>query len=68
MGKTLREKAVWAVVGVIALYAVAVGVWFLCAEAAWKKAARNYEKAKDTYREASCRDRERPDRQGDRGG
>ncbi len=50
MGKTLREKAVWAVVGVIALYAVAVGVWFLYAEAAWKKAARNYEKAKDTYR------------------
>ena len=49
MGKTLREKAVMAVLGVIVLYAIAVGVWFFSAEAAWKKAAKNYAKAKDTY-------------------
>ena len=50
MPKSLREKAVMATVGVIALYAVAVGVWFLSAESAWKKAAKNYAKACDTYR------------------
>lgn len=49
MVKGLREKAVMATVGVIALYAVAVGIWFFSAEGAWKKAAKNYAKAKDTY-------------------
>jgi len=49
MGKSLREKAVMATLGVIALYAVAVGVWFLSAESAWKKSAKNYAKAKETY-------------------
>ena len=49
MGKNLREKALMATVGVIALYAVAVGLWFFSAEGAWKRAARNYEKARDTY-------------------
>ena len=38
-----------AMVGVIVLYAIAVGVWFFSAESAWKKAAKNYDKAKDTY-------------------
>ena len=38
-----------ATVGVIALYAVAVGLWFFSAEGAWKRAARNYEKARDAY-------------------
>ena len=49
MGKSLREKALMAMVGVVALYAVAVGLWFFSAEGAWKRAARNYEKARDTY-------------------
>ena len=50
MGKGLREKAVMAMLGVIVLYAIAAGIWFLSAESAWKKAARNYDKAKETYR------------------
>ncbi len=49
MPKPLREKAVMAMLGVIVLYAIAAGVWFLSAESAWKKAAKNYAKAKDTY-------------------
>lgn len=49
MGKSLREKAVVAVVGVIALYAVAVLTWFFYAEAAWTKAAKSYDKARETY-------------------
>ena len=49
MGKSLREKAVMATLGVVVLYAIAVGVWFLSAESAWKKAAKNYAKAKETY-------------------
>ena len=47
--KSLKEKAVMAVIGVIALYAIAVATWFLSAEGAWKKAAKNYAKAKETY-------------------
>lgn len=47
--KSLREKAVLAVVGVVALYAVAVGLWFMSQEDAWKKAAKTYDKAKKTY-------------------
>ena len=50
MGKSLREKALLAVVGVIVLYAVAVGLWFFSAESAWKRAKKNYDKACDTYR------------------
>ena len=51
---SLKEKAVAAVLGVVALYAFAVGFWFLHAEGAWKRAAKGYEKAKSTY-EAECR-------------
>ena len=47
--KSLREKAVLAVIGVVALYAVAVGIWFMSQEDAWKKAAKAYDKAKKTY-------------------
>lgn len=47
--KSLKEKAVMAMFGVIALYAIAVGVWFFSAETAWKKAAKNYDKARETY-------------------
>lgn len=49
MGKSLRERAVMAVIGVIALYAIAVGVWFFSAEGAWKKASKAYAKAKETF-------------------
>jgi len=38
-----------ATLGVIVLYAIAVGVWFLSAEASWKKAAKDYARAKDAY-------------------
>lgn len=38
-----------AVVGVIVLYAIAVATWFMSAESAWKKAAKNYAKARETY-------------------
>jgi len=49
MGKSLREKAVMATLGVIVLYAVAVGTWFFSAEKSWKKAAKGFAKAKETY-------------------
>ena len=49
MGKTLREKALMAVVGVVVLYAIAAFVWFFSAESSWKKAAKAYAKAKDAY-------------------
>lgn len=50
MGKSRLERSVMAVMGVVALYAIAVGVWFLSAETAWKKAAKAYQRAKDAYR------------------
>ena len=49
MGKTLREKAILAILGVIALYAFAVILWFVSAESSWKQAAKAYDKAKRTY-------------------
>jgi len=49
MGKGLREKAMMATFGVIALYAVAAVLWFVSAEGSWKKSAKNYAKAKATY-------------------
>lgn len=49
MGRSLREKAVIATLGVIVLYAIAVGTWFLSAEGSWKKAAKAYARAKETY-------------------
>ena len=51
---SLKEKAVLAVVGMVALYAFAVMLWFMSQEAAWKKAAKAYEKAKTTYA-SECR-------------
>ena len=47
--KSLREKALIAVVGVIMLYAVAVVLWFVSQEDAWKRAAKAYDRAKKTY-------------------
>jgi len=49
MGKSLKEKAVMATLGVIVLYAIAVGTWFFSAESSWKKAMKAYARAKDTY-------------------
>ena len=49
MQKSLREKAVMAIAGVVLLYVIAVIVWFVSSESAWKKAAKNYAKAKETY-------------------
>ena len=45
----MKEKALMAVVGVIVMFAVAVGFWFLSAESAWKKAAKQYDKACETF-------------------
>ena len=50
MGKSMRERTVMAVLGVIVLYAIAAATWFMSAESAWKKSAKNYDKAVDTYR------------------
>ena len=49
MGKTLREKAIMAMLGMAVLYAFAVILWFVSAESSWKKAAKAYDKAKKTY-------------------
>ena len=46
---SLKQKAVVAVLAVVALYVGAALFWFLSAESAWKKAARRYEQAKATY-------------------
>ena len=46
---SLRQKAVFAVLAVVALYAFAALTWFFSAESAWKKAVRRYEQAKATY-------------------
>ena len=49
MGKTLREKAILAMLGMAVLYAFAVILWFMSVESSWKKAAKAYDKAKKTY-------------------
>ena len=49
MGKTLREKAMMAMLGMVALYAFAVVLWFMSAESSWKKAAKDYDRAKKSY-------------------
>ena len=46
---TLKQKAVFAALAVVGLYAVAALTWFLSAESAWKKAARRYGQAKAPY-------------------
>jgi len=46
---SLKEKAVAAIIGVVVLYALAVALWFLSAESAWKKAAKAYDRARSTY-------------------
>ena len=49
MGKSLREKAIMAMLGMAALYAFAVVLWFVSAESSWKKAAKAYDRAKKSY-------------------
>lgn len=54
--KSLKEKAVLAVLGVIVLYAVAIVLWFVHFDVtkktgAWSKAISAYEKACKTYRD-----------------
>lgn len=49
MNSSLKEKALLAVLGVLLLYAGAAASWFFYAENAWKKSARQYEKAKSNY-------------------
>jgi len=45
----LKEKAVVATLGVVALYAVAVATWFMSAESAWKKSAKAYRTQCERY-------------------
>lgn len=54
MNPKLREKAVMATLAVVALYVLAVFVWFGSARESWARAARNYAKAKAKYAE-ECR-------------
>ena len=53
-GMSLREKAVVAVLGMVVLYALTVGLWFMRQESAWSKSRKAYEKAKETY-EKECK-------------
>lgn len=46
---SLKEKAVFASLGMVALYALAVGLWFMRQEGEWSKARKAYEKACKTY-------------------
>ena len=47
-GRSQREKAVMAVIGIVVLYAVAAAAWFLYADHAWHKARQGYENAAKT--------------------
>ena len=47
--KSLKEKALMAVLGVIVLYAVAIATWFLSADKAWQQAKRSYERELESY-------------------
>lgn len=46
--RSLKEKAVLAMLGVVVLYAVAVASWFMHFDHAWRQAATKYERAKKT--------------------
>ena len=54
MGRSLKEQAMMGALGMIILYAVAAGTWFMYAEGAWKKSEKQYRKAQDNYRR-ECR-------------
>lgn len=49
MTNALRQKAFGATAFVVVLYALAVVMWFVSAESAWKKAAKKYSSAKQAY-------------------
>ena len=46
---SLKEKAIAAMLGVIAMYVAAVVMWFAYSEAEWKRADKMYTRAKDKY-------------------
>ena len=46
---SLRGKAVVAALAMLLLYALAVGLWFVRQEGAWKRAAKSYAKAQERY-------------------
>ena len=48
-GMSLKEKAVLASIGMVLLYGLAAALWFMSQEAAWKKAAKAYDRAKAQY-------------------
>jgi len=48
-GMSLREKAVLSAIGMALLYGLAIALWFMSQEAAWKKAAKTYDRAKAQY-------------------
>ena len=41
-GMTRRDRMIAAVVGIVAMYALAVAVWFMSQEQAWRSASRKY--------------------------
>lgn len=47
---SLKEKAVLYTIGMVLLYALAVGLWFFSQQTAWSKAAKTYQRARDKYR------------------
>lgn len=47
--KSLREKAMMAVLVMVLLYGAAVAVFFAYSKGAWKEAQRGYERAKEAY-------------------
>jgi hypothetical protein len=57
--KSLKEKAVLATLGMVLLYALAAGLWFMSQQAAWKKAARTYARAKERYQKECALIREK---------
>lgn len=46
---SLKEKAVFATLGVVLLYAFAVVLWFTMQQSAWKRAAMDYRKKENRY-------------------
>ena len=53
-GMSLKEKAVVATLGMVLLYGLAVGLWFLRQEGEWKKASKAYTEARTKY-EKECK-------------
>ena len=51
---SLKEKAVLAVLGMVVLYALAVGLWFMTQNAAWKKSMKSYRTETARY-ESQCK-------------